>query len=361
MMKRLLLIACLFIVYLTLYAAEEEQKDEKPLGTTLSVLLNRVKLSGYGQVGYTYNSNDGGQKKSTPTNTFDLKRIMFVAEAEVFNNMTMFFMYDFGAGKTHEIWGEYKFCEELKLRGGQFKVPFSLENVMSPAVLEIISGTQSINYLSGIPPVDVAYGGNGGRDLGIMIHGKLLPYQSHRLLSYQLGVFNGQGINISDRNNKKDIAAWLMVHPLKEVSVGGSVYLGKGNARQDSPFGDFLYRENYKRNRWGISAEINTAPLYVRTEYLQGKDGKTKSEGYYALLNYHIFPKFDLIASYDYFAPNKDAKEVYDIPTKQTNYIVGTQWNFYRRCRLQVQYVYQDKSKGWKNSNLIMTQFQVGF
>ena len=33
---------------------------------------------------------------------------------------------------------------------------------------------------------------------------------------------NGQGINLKDKNNHKDIVGSLMVHPLDWLSVGGS-------------------------------------------------------------------------------------------------------------------------------------------
>lgn len=364
-MKKLLLSALLFISLapISAFATEgnNQTTDEKPKNTILSVLMDKVTLSGYGQMGYTYNSNETGRTERISSNTFDVKRVMFMADANITRNIKMYFMYDFAGGKMHEIWGEYAFCEGLKLKAGQFKVPFSIESLLSPSTLEIISGAQSINYLAGIPATDVAYGGNGGRDLGVMIHGKLLPYQSHKLLSYHLGVFNGQGINTKDLNKHKDLAAWLMIYPLKEVGIGGSVYLGKGHAIADSPFLDFKEGDNYKRNRWSVGTEITTTPLYVRAEYLRGKDGNIDSEGYYAVANFHVLPKLDIIASYDYFAPVTEIKEDYDVVPNQTNYILGAQWNFYRRCRLQLQYIYQDRASGWKNANLIMTQFQVGF
>ena len=52
----------------------------------------------------------------------------------------------------------------------------------------------------------------------------------------------------------------------------------------------------------------------------------------------------------------------------QCNYIFGLQWNIYHKCRLQAQYVYQQRSKdskgiysGIPSSHMIITQLQVGF
>ena len=358
-MKRLLLSTLLLISVISIYAEEKDKQESAPKSTLLSVLLDKVTLTGYGQIGYTYDSYDFVDKK--PSNTFDVKRIMFMAEAQVFRNMTLYFMYDFGNTKLHEIWGEYQFCEAFRVKAGQFKVPFTIENILSPSTLEIINGAQSVMYLAGISSLDECYGGKAGRDIGVMIQGDFLPYKSWNLLSYKLGVFNGQGINTKDLNNQKDVIGWLMVNPFKEISLGGSFYIGEGHALTDNPFGDFLTGSNYKRNRWSVGTEVKTSPVYIRAEYLQGKDGHIESNGGYITTSVHIHPRFDLIASYDYLNRNKDANQTYDVVTKQSNYIIGAQWNFYRRCRLQAQYVFQDRGEGHHNANLIMTQFQLGF
>ncbi len=49
-------------------------------------------------------------------------------------------------------------------------------------------------------------------------------------MTYNLAIMNGQGINLKDKNNQKDIVGSLMVHPLKWLSVGGSFVKGKGCA-----------------------------------------------------------------------------------------------------------------------------------
>ena len=67
-----------------------------------------------------------------------------------------------------------------------------------------------------------------------------------------------------------------------------------------------------------------------------------------------VLPKFDVIASYDYFNKNKT------ISDKQTNYVAGVQYWFYPKFRLQAQYTYCNRHKG-ENSNLLQAQLQVRF
>lgn len=206
-------------------------------------------------------------------------------------------------------------------------------------------------YLAGINGSDPLYGSNSGRDMGILIYGDLFK----KKLSYNFAVMNGQGINLKDKNNQKDIVGSLMVHPLDWLSVGGSFIKGKGCAVAASSINpDIAAGDSYTRNRWSAGATIQTKPVSLRTEYLAGKDGHIKSDGYYATASIHVLPKFDIVASYDYF--NKDKAQDY----KQNNYVAGVQWWFYPKCRLQAQYTYCDPHKG-DSSNLLQAQLQVRF
>lgn len=352
-MKKLLLLLFLFVGLTNTYGEENEKKEGKTIGSMLSVLLEHVNLSGYGQFGYTYNSYD--LKDQKPSNTFDIKRIMFIANAEIVKNLTVGFMFDFSSAKLHEYWGQYRVCDQFTIKGGQFKTPFTIESNLSTAEVEIINGIQSVQYLAGIDPSDICYGGNAGRDLGIMAFGSFLPYKNRNLMEYRIGVFNGQGYNQRDKNRYKDIVGMLTLQPIKAVSLVGSFYLGHGYAVTDNLFGAFKAGENYLRNRWSIGTEIKTKPVYIRAEYLEGKDAIIKSQGAYAVANIHVHPKWDIIACCDYFDMNKRAD------AWQTNYILGAQWNLFRRCRLQAQYIYQDRGKERHGSNVVMTQIQLGF
>ena len=68
---------------------------------------------------------------------------------------------------------------------------------MSPCFVELINCySQSVNYLAGINGSDPLYGSNSGRDMGILIYGNLFK----KLISYNLAVMNGQGINLKDKD-----------------------------------------------------------------------------------------------------------------------------------------------------------------
>lgn len=303
---------------------------------------------GYAQVGYTY---DDAQ---TADNTFDIKRIIFMANGQLSKQWSCFFMYDFsGGGKLHEIYTDYRFCPELTVRLGQFKTPYTVENLLSPTVVELINPySQAVAYLAGINNTDRLYGGNAGRDIGISLYGSLF----HQWVNYNFAVMNGQGQNTKDRNSYKDVIGNVMLNPTPWLSVGGSFIRGKGCAASICDINpDIKEGDNYTRNRWAVSTVIKTKPVHLRAEYLEGKDGQVKSRGYYATACVNnVVRQLDVVASYDFI---NRCRTLHD---KETRYIAGLQYWFYPKCRLQAQYVYTDKRAGGCG-NSIQTQVQVRF
>lgn len=277
-----------------------------------------------------------------------------MAQGKITDEWLFYFMYTLGPGSSlTEIYTEYKFLPGLSARLGQFKTPYTIENLMSPTAVELINCySLATNYLAGVDNSDKLYGGTGGRDLGLMIHGNLL----NKLLYYQLALMNGQGINIKDQNNYKDLVGNLRINPLQWLSIGGSFIKGKGHALAASGVVTGIAPgDDYTRNRWSAGAIVETKPFSVRSEYLSGKDGKVNSDGFYAIASFHALPKkIDIIASYDYFNRNKSLSD------KQTNYTAGVQYWFYPQCRLQMQHTFRKIAKE-ENSNLFQVQVQVRF
>lgn len=354
-MKHLLFLVLTSFAFCGSYASAQtvtsntDQKEDA--GTTVNHVVNtlkeRIRLMGYAQAGYTY--NDGAKVD----NEFDIKRIIFMAEGKITDNWSLFFMYNFnGGGSLLEMYTDYHIVPGLSARLGQFKVPYTIESPLSPTVVELINCySQATNYLAAVSPADPLMGSTTGRDLGFMLFGNLFD----NYLTYNLGVINGQGINCKDRNSSKDLVGSLMITPLEWLSAGGSFIKGKGHAIALSDANpDIQIGDNYTRNRWAAGAVIKTNPVSLRAEYLGGKDGKVKSEGYYATASFHACSNFDVIASYDYLNKNKDAN------IKQTNYVAGVQYWFYPKCRMQLQYTYCDVHQS-DNSNMIQAQVQVRF
>lgn len=340
MRKTRLLFAILFVA--------SQLVAQETVNKVVNTLKERITLSGYAQLGYTYDD------AAEPDNTFDIKRIIFMAHGKITDRWSCDFMYDFySGGNLLEVYMDYKILNGLSARIGEFKTPYTIENELSPSTVELINCySQSVCYLAGVNGSDKCYGATSGRDIGMMVYGKLFK----DFLQYKVAVMNGQGLNTKDKNNQKDIVGNLMIAPTKWLSVGGSFISGTGHAEANSPFTGIKAGENYSKKRWSIGGVFTTPKINLRSEYLGGKDRNVKSEGFYATGSLRMIRNVDLIASFDYFNPNKAAD------FKQNNYIAGLQYWFYPKCRLQAQYTYCDKKgNGMESSNLIQAQIQVRF
>lgn len=340
---------------------ENKCPEKKPKKSFITMLSEKVNLSGYAQTEYSYSSMDlsydpDGDGIGNPRNAFKINRIMLILDVDLTSRLKMYTMYDIAKANLHEIWGEYTFHRAFKVKFGQFKNPFSIESNMSPSVVEQIRGSQAIQYLAGINGTDVCFGATAGRDLGLQASGSFLKVRDdHDLFTYRIGVFNGQGINMVDANNYKDAAGSLAVNPLKNWKIMGSFSIGHGHARADNPYGAFKAGDDYVRNRWGVGTEYTSKYISFRAEYLEGKDADITSRGAYALANVHVLPFLDVILSYDYLNRNVAVADEY------MDYIAGVQWNFYRKCRLQLQYLRQERIRLRNSSDMFIAQLQVGF
>lgn len=346
-MKKILTLCALALSMNLTYAQQAENNHRKDL---INTVKERVKLYGYVQAGYTY-SDMGGEK----SNTFDIKRAIIWGHAQITDQWSAQLMYNFGgtgtvnkatAGKILEAWTQYDFIPQLRIRVGQFKTPFSIENPMSPTSLETIDcNAQVVNYLLG-----GLIGNHGGRDMGIMVEGDLFG----KTLDYSLAVMQGQGLNVKDGNNQKEFVGRLSVYPIDCLQISGSFMTGTGHATTPQAYNAIVAGENFKRERWAVGALLKLKPFTLRSEYLNGKDGNVRIDGVYASTTIHLIKKLDAIGSYDYINRN------HDLGAKQTNITGGLQYWFYPQCRIQAQYTYSDRKLG-VCGHAIQTQLQVRF
>lgn len=297
-------------------------------------LTDRIKLHGYAQGGYNY-SHQGG----TNENAFNLKRVIFWVEAKITDRWSCLFMHNF-TGFALEYYTTYRITRNkaLNVRLGQFKNGLSIEGPLSCSYLEAIDlYSEGVNYLTGCSS-DPLLGTQTGRDLGLSLFGET----NNGKFRYELNVMNGQGVNKKDGNNFKDIIARLEYRPLEGLNIVTSGQIGRGhNILTDGKTSVYnptiLNGQDYKRNRLTAGADYRGKAIKLRSEYLAGWDGDAHSWGAYVTSAIPLgTPKLELIASYDFFNYNTDRNMA------QHKAIGGLQYWFYKRCRMQVQYVYKN-------------------
>ena len=324
-------------------------------------LQSRIKLHGYAHAGYTY-SHQGGVN----SNTFNIRRVLFWANAQITERWSFLFMHDFSS-VVQEFYTDYRITKNkaLTVRLGQFKNGLSYENPLSPTAMEAIDVySEAVTFLTGCgsdPLLGVQY----GRDLGLALFGET----NDGKFRYELDVMNGQGINRKDGNNFKDIITRFEYKPVQGLNLIATGQLGRGHAIATSLYNPTIaLGEDYKRHRCTIGADYKSKDFNVHGEYLNGWDGDVHSWGAYVtgavpLARFgapELGKRLELVASYDFFNFNTD------LGMDQHKVIGGLQYWFYKKCRLQVQYVYKNAFTTADTfvhgaNHAIMCQMQVRF
>lgn len=344
----------------TLVGAPEESND-KDMKYWANTVASRLKVTGYAQAGYTATMPESGDN----SNTFDMKRVILMVGAEITPQFYAFFMHEFKNNAMQEYYMEYRPCKAFNLRFGQSKIELSIENPMSPTVLESISPmSQGVYWLCGADPL---MGNPCGRDLGLMAYGNLF----NNKLRYVVEVVNGGQANKADKDNRKNVVAKLEYKPIPNFFVSVSGQKGYGYAMAESGYNATVaLNEIYRQDRYAFGMEWkskatgtdyhNNRCAMVRTEMLGGKDGDCNSFGAYVSSAVPVYKGLDIVAMADYMNYNTDAK------LKKTNLMAGVQYWIFKKCRLQAQYTYSFKSDAMKaldgdNASTVQAQLQVAF
>ena len=266
---------------------DRPEKHEKQKGG-----LEMPKISGFVQGMYQANLSDKGDLLD---NTLRMRRVRLSVDGNLSKTVSYKIQGDFTRSPMLvDAFIKYKPCREFAIQLGQFKTPFTLESPINPVNLEIFDYGESVQQLVGYK--DVCGVGALGRDLGLMATGSLFPVENangyqYSIVDYAVGVFNGNGANQLDNNNRKDVVGRLEVHPgLKALTLSGSYYYGKYYKDEDF---------NGIRNRWAAGLQYNDGKLVIRGEYLNGTTGyqgfegeeapkQFNSKGYYAVAGYNF-------------------------------------------------------------------------
>lgn len=333
-----------------------------PLGVSCGENFS-FNLTGYAQMHYELTSEDG-----KTTNDFQVKKVILTGNMRVVKRLLMSVMVDVANSRAdrrlQEAYAQWEFWPELKVRIGQYKQPFMLENLCSPSLLGELNMTEGTKYMCGIGG-DPLQGAMSGRDIGLMVTGDAFRLaDGRRLLGYSLGVFNGCGLNMRDNNSAKDVIGMLQVRPLKELTLSTSFILGRGHAIEASPYGDIEKDQNYNRRRWSIGADAAIDRFKLRTEYTRGWNGDVKSQAFYAEAACRLVGGLEAVAVFDHLNRNtalstEQQRELTNY-TSTCNYTIGLQYWIWRRCRVASQYIFSDRKTG-PDCHQWVTQVQFAF
>ena len=377
----MILALCVTGFALTVNAQQEEKKK-----TTIELpqWVKNIKFSGYGMLQYQAmdpykkgkdeNGNPILEKNSS--NTFKLRLARFILDGKIGDfdwraqiqgtNAT-------GPGQPTvqlvDLYAEWRKYPEFKIRAGQFKRAFTYENPTNPITQGWYAYAMVINNLSGFGD-RTGEKSSGGRDIGIQFSGDLFPNANgRRLFHYQIGVYNGEGINEKDKDNRKDIIGGAWVMPISGLRIGAFGWTGTRGNMLDPVTG---VTRSVKKNRYAISAEYDKDEYTFRAEYLhsQGwgaaKAGNNvreidyskgdKADGWYV---FGIVPvvksKLHAKARYQTYRSQKEWA------TSKTMYEIGMNYYFTKNLQLNVEYGLVNERSVHKNHNFVDVELDFRF
>lgn len=351
-MKRLLLTLLLFAVCgaraQTMTAEEQSEairrlteevdalkKQQTARGKILSAM---PQLSGYVQMRYTC-----GDESSE----FAFKRVRLSLAGDIASKLDYRLQLEFAGVKLLDAYVDYKPFAQFRIKAGQFKIPFSIENTdYVPTKLELQDYPMALQQLMGFSEIigtEEHVNKSTGREMGLSLHGDLFG----RILSYDVAVFNGAGINKSDNNRSKDVVGRLMVRPVDGLTLALSYYWGEYD------------KSHFARRRAAFSACYDRGPVVVRSEYLRGTTGfdgyELDSDGLYALLGWRFCEQWMAAARYDTFVRDTDRRS----ESRQSDYTCGLTWQPVRHLRLQADYEHQKRPL--RHLNVFKLQLTASF
>ena len=246
----------------------------------------------------------------------------------------------------------------LGIKLGEYKRCFTFENPMNP--WDIASGdyTQLTKHFTGMGG-DLYQGAanSGGRDLGVQIYGDAFKVgkTQHYLLHYQAGIYNGQGINTSDKDKEKDYIATVQLQPLKGLYVGVFGWSGS--------FFDGAQSNYFKRWAAGVSYEglFSARAEYARNIYADGADTHglgQKSDAWYIRMGIPTWRWLRVNLGYDAYR-----KDMSTWTSLNSIYSLGLQARPHKNLQFQLQwnYCHNNASGVDKDYHQLWTQAYIRF
>ena len=237
-----------------------------------------------------------------------------------------------------DAYGEWVKYSYFQVRLGQFKRAFTFENPMNPWDIGFGAYSQLTDKLAGMND-RLGEHSSGGRDAGVQVQGDLLPIGSdkHNFLHYQVGLYNGQGINHSDANSSKDLIGGVYVFPIKELAIGAfgwnGSYTSNGVTVDRNRFSAGLKYES----AWTVRAEYGLSKGYKLSDYdadTKTFSGTDKSDAWYIAVGAPLNKQCKVYAKWDVYRDNKEWNSAKSIYALSANYY------FTKNLKLQANYNY---------------------
>ena len=369
---------CIALLALTTLSSGAQKKE----------WFNNVKLSGYGMTQYQYSDQKGNK-----SNSFNLRLFRLVLDGRILNDFYWKAQIQVNGNTSTlgssprlvDLFAEWQKYDYFKVKIGEFKRPFTFDNPLHPIDQGFMGVGQVISKLSGFSDRTGEHSSNG-RDLGLQVQGDFLKNAAGRnLLHYQIGVFNGQGINTKDVDQRKDIIGGLWVMPVEGLRLGVFGWEGssarKGNWTdaggthtgevRSLPKHRYALSGEYKFNDWTLRSEYVHSTGYAFAKALTNTNAQdpnftncevntalgNKADGFYGLVIAPVIQKkVHVKARYDLYRPTAEWNR------SRTQYEVGADYYFHKNFQINVEYArINDRTLAKHNYNMIDVEVDFRF
>lgn len=378
-MKRMVLAVVAMSLTLPVCAEEHGEKEgEQKTVIEVPQWMRNIRLSGYGMLQYQTTYEDKYEEDDDEYSTFNLRFLRLMLDGKIgdFDWRTQIQGTNVrGAGEPTvqllDLYAEWTRHKAFRVRVGQFQRPFSFESTIHPISQGFFDLADVVKQLTGFGD-RAGEKSSAGRDIGVQVQGDILPNSEGRaLLHYQVGVFNGEGINSKDKNNRKDVAASVWVMPIEGMRLGVSGWTGSHGKMIVTDGAGGTKEGNVPLNRYCFSVEYDKNDYTFRAEYIHSQGWGTgvigsnvidyslgdKADGWYALGMVPVIKKkLQVKARYQTYRPSKQwgsSKSLYE---------VGINYFIYKNIQLNFEYArLNDRTRDRHNYNLMDVQLDFRF
>lgn len=310
--------------------------DKVNYSRTLTDYASAPKIGGYVIGKYTYTDQDGKHGGDG----FSQRLVRFYLDGSILKDFKYRVQIQAANSSFHmkDFFVEWAKHKEFAVKVGQFKRAFTFENPYNPWDVGTGDYAQMVKKLSGMGDYNGEASMAGGRDQGLQIQGDLFASKAdgHRFVHYQLQMMNGQGVNVSDANGKRDFIGTLQLQPVKDLFIGVFGWTGtytSGNVTVD-------------RNRWGASMKYEHKGWSARAEYAHSQGykisdysnntwkGTGKADGWYATVGVPFNDWCKVYAKYDSYRDQGNWESM------KTIYTIAPNFQIHKNLMLQLQYNY---------------------
>jgi phosphate-selective porin OprO/OprP len=301
----------------------------------------QLSLGGRGQFQYQYLDKDDVNGPVQETSVWRIRRFKVYMGGYAFTkDLTYRVQADLAKSGTAQMlddaWINYRFTDAVQIQAGQFKIPFSRQELTSDGALQFVDRANAVDAFK--PSYDV----------GTMVQGKV----AGGVLAWNAGLFNGTGQSGTRTTNSGAWAARVIFNPFGEMryseadlentpspllSLGAGYFANTLKRNANSTFLDtttstppyagtagwlgkaaantaiFDNTERVDVGTYGFDAVFKWRGFSAQGEYFGGKaEGQNRgrtvhSRGYYGQAGYFLLPKkLEVAARYSSVDPNRE-------------------------------------------------------